>query len=411
MIKSPFGIGRHMSRERHQRGWVEETGKHVIKWKGHYFVYEQQLDGTEIRKHRAPILGLKAEMKKWEAEKHLQEIIDKETGGTAIHPSPEHTFGWFWSQRYRPLKEATWKASSAPKMVWFIENYIVAPFKDTALGKLNRFDIQTHVNGLAAQFSRSVVINFRTYIRAILDEALEQDFIGKNPARKLAIPVTRKPSKRTLAVDEIAELLAHMEGRDRLIVRMFLVLGLRPGELFALRRNDRVGQNYIKIDEAISPLVGIVEPKSDASVASIWMPQSLALELDFWMEGLLDKRPEAFLFATREGTPLSANNFRNRILKRAGESVRKKLEEQGETVPSGFLEGLTHQALRRSCATHMQHLGSVKDIQAHLRHARPNVTADVYMQEIPASVRAAVESLDQKLSSARPKASSSIEPN
>jgi hypothetical protein len=28
-------------------------------------------------------------------------------------------------------------------------------------------------------------------------------------------------------------------------------------------------------DEAISPLVGIVEPKSDASVASIWMPQSL----------------------------------------------------------------------------------------------------------------------------------------
>jgi hypothetical protein len=59
----------------------------------------------------------------------------------------------------------------------------------------------------------------------------------------------------------------------------------------------------------------------------------------------------------------------------------------------------------------MQHLGSVKHIQAHLRHARPNVTADVYMQEIPASVRAAVESLDQKLSSVRPKAIPSIEPN
>jgi hypothetical protein len=59
----------------------------------------------------------------------------------------------------------------------------------------------------------------------------------------------------------------------------------------------------------------------------------------------------------------------------------------------------------------MQHLGSVKDIQAHLRHARPNVTADVYMQEIPASVRAAVELLDQKLTSVQPRPIESIEPN
>jgi len=74
-------------------------------------------------------------------------------------------------------------------------------------------------------------------------------------------------------------------------------------------------------------------------------------------------------------------------------------------------EALTHQALRRSCATHMQPYGSVKDIQAHLRHARPNITADVYMQQIPSSVRAAVELLDRKLSSVARKVTASIEPN
>ncbi len=63
---------------------------------------------------------------------------------------------------------------------------------------------------------------------------------------------------------------------------------------------------------------------------------------------------------------------------------------------------LTHQALRRSCATHMQGKGSIKDIQAHLRHAQPNVTADVYMQAIPESVRRAVESLDKILTATRP---------
>ena len=139
------------------------------------------------------------------------------------------------------------------------------------------------------------------------------------------------------------------------------------------------------------------------------MPQSVATELDFWMESQTDTCAEAFIFPSRKGTPLSANNFLKRVLKRAGECARKELKASSEKIPEGFLENLTHQALRRSCATHMQHLGSAKDIQAHLRHARPNITAEVYMQEIPATVRAAVESLDQKLTSVRPKVSGAIE--
>ncbi|MEQ1949371.1 MAG: site-specific integrase [Bryobacteraceae bacterium] len=401
-----------MSRERHQYGRVELTGKRLLKWKGHYYIYERQIDGTEKRRHRAVILGLKSQMTKAAAEDRLKEIIDKKTGATTTHPSGDVTLGWFWKERFRPLKEPTWKASSAPKMVWLIQNYVVKPFETTPLDKLNRFELQTHLNMLASRFSRSVVVSFRTYVKAILDEALEQDFIHKNPARKLITPITRKSSRRTLAVEEIAQLLAHMDGRDRLIVRMFLVLGLRPGELFALRRNDRLTTNYLRIDQSVSPLIGIVEPKTDASCASVWMPHSLALELDFWMDSQQDRRPDAFLFPSRAGTPLSANNFLKRVLKKAGERTRRKLKESGAEIPNGFLESLTHQALRRSCATHMQAYGSVKDIQAHLRHSRPNVTAEIYMQSIPATVRTAVESLDQKLSAVRINtAEGSIEPN
>ena len=45
-------------------------------------------------------------------------------------------------------------------------------------------------------------------------------------------------------------MLFHLGDRDRLIVRMFLVLGLRPGEMFALRWNDKQG-NSLRIDTAI----------------------------------------------------------------------------------------------------------------------------------------------------------------
>ena len=38
-------------------------------------------------------------------------------------------------------------------------------------------------------------------------------------------------------------------------------------------------------------------------------------------------------------------------------------------------------------------MGSVKDIQAHLRHSRPDTTANEYMQELPESVREMVGSV------------------
>ncbi len=57
----------------------------------------------------------------------------------------------------------------------------------------------------------------------------------------------------------------------------------------------------------------------------------------------------------------------------------------------------TFQACRRSCATYLQRSGNVKDIQAHLRHAEASTTLGIYVQEIPESVRAAVESLDRLL--------------
>ena len=69
VVKSPVGMGVNMSRDRHQSGWVHETGKRIKKWKGHFYIYRTGTDEKERRHHRAVILGLKAQMRKWEAEK------------------------------------------------------------------------------------------------------------------------------------------------------------------------------------------------------------------------------------------------------------------------------------------------------------------------------------------------------
>ena len=50
-----------MGRDRYQEGRVVLVGKRVKKWRGHFYVYQRQAEGPEIRRHRNLLLGFKAE--------------------------------------------------------------------------------------------------------------------------------------------------------------------------------------------------------------------------------------------------------------------------------------------------------------------------------------------------------------
>ena len=76
---------------------------------------------------------------------------------------------------------------------------------------------------------------------------------------------------------------------------------------------------------------------------------------------------------------MDADNYRFRVLKPLAEGLG--------------IEKLNFQILRRTMATLAQRMGSVKDIQAHLRHSRPDTTAREYMQALPESVQQMVGSV------------------
>jgi integrase len=391
---------RGRGRDRHQDGWVEEVGKRLKRWRGHYYVYVLQSDGSEKRVHKAPTLGLKKEMKKWEASAALQEIIERETciqriaAPSSLPKSPstprlakDRTLLWFWTNRFRPFKESQWKVSSRPKVIRFIERYIVAPFGSKPLHEIDRFLIQTQLVAYE-KHSRSLRLQFIAYMRLILREAVEQELIVKNPAQGVKIERPTKKNQRVLTLREIQKLLGQLPGVDRLIVRMCFVLGLRPGELFALRRDDVMENGYLKIDESVSEeLRGsnkIVDPKTLGSASSVWIPETVTEDLAAYLFTMPDQRPTAWLFKSEAGTPLLPHNYLARILKPAASRAG--------------VEGVNFRLLRRSCGTLMQSgKAGVKDIQAHLRHSSPDVTMRNYIMEIPQSVRAAVENLDSML--------------
>ena len=316
-------IGRHMPRDRHQHGWVEETGKKAKKWKGHYYVYVLTTEGKEKRKHCSAILGLKSEIKKWEAERELGKIIEKETGGNRpARPDGTVTFRWFWENRYFPLRESSWRRSTKEAISSVIKTHVLPQFGDKRLCDLTRFDLQTYINTLAKKYSRSVVQKARTWTKACLDEAVEQDFLPKNPARKLEMPITRKSCRRYLTPDEIQTLLLALQGRDRLIVRLFLLCALRPGELFALRWRS-IEPKRIRIEEAVyRGHVG--SPKTEGSRAYVALPKSLEMELEFWRHQCGDPDLDEFVFQSQKENTSGQPQLSAPLLGTLGEGERDR---------------------------------------------------------------------------------------
>jgi hypothetical protein len=71
-----------------------------------------------------------------------------------------------------------------------IELDVIAKLGEFALDSFDRFIVQTHLNG---RYSQDRVKHARPYIKSIFDEAIEQEFLLRDPARKLKIPKNLRP--------------------------------------------------------------------------------------------------------------------------------------------------------------------------------------------------------------------------
>ena len=386
VVKSPVGVGRQMPRDRFQKGHVHATGKLIKKWKGHYFTYEVSPDGKEKRIHRAVILGQKSQMKKWEAQQALAMIIS-ETAAGAPKPSAEVTFEWFWENRYWPMHKAKLKPSSRYQLEWIVKKHLLPRFGKTPLAECTRFALQTFLNELAASnYGASLIHKVRTYLKAILDEAMEQHLLSSNPARKLDKPAVSGGEKAFLTSEQAMKLLNSLEGRDRLMLRLFLTCGFRPGELFALRWNDwEPGQ--LRIDEAVwQGCIG--KPKTKGSAGSIFLPPLAEVELANYQKTSRNREPDSFIFSD-SSRPANKRIWLEEILRPVADSLGIPL--------------VTYQVMRRTFATLVQKCGTIKDAQAMLRHSSPSLTLGTYTQAIPESVKKAVRSLEQMISIPDPK--------
>jgi integrase len=320
------------------------------------------------------VLGLKARLTKSEAREELQKEIAKQTGQAAdgrVMKNGSVTFGWFVRNRYLPLREANWKPETAKVKKTQIQRDLVEKFENVPMDVIDKFMLQTHINHLAAFRSTDRVLQARSYLKWIFSEAVEQDFLLKDPSRNVTPPLNlRSKNKTVLTWDQLRLVLGSLPHRDLVLLTLEMTDALRPSELFALRCRSFEGS---KLTIAETVYTGKIRPwgKTKRSLGEVHLPEGLADELWLWKQECPDASPQAFIFPNSDGGFMDTGNYRNRILTPLAERLG--------------LPKLNFQVLRRTMATLAQKKGSVKDIQAHLRHAKADTTANVYMQELPES--------------------------
>src|SRR5947209_13149702 len=372
-----------------QRGYVRSRGK---RWYGCFRrTVVEPIANKERTLRIQVILGLKSQMTKSEARIALEREITKQNGhttnGNRVMKDDSVTFGWFVQNRFLPLKEADWKEETAKVKKHIIKKHLVDPFEAIPLKSFDKFVLQVHLNSLAKANCRDTVLQIRAYVRDIFAEAVDQDFLVKDPARKLSVPAQlRESDKTTLTWEQLRKALARMPFRDRVLMELDMSNALRPSELFALRWScfdQSAGTIHLK--ETVYK--GKLRPwgKTRASLCVVPLPKKLIPDLWLWKQECPDPSPEAFIFPNQKGGFLDPANYLKRILKKLATDLE--------------LPKLTFQVIRRTIATLGQTKGTVKSVQGVLRHTRTATTTDVYMQQMPEGVAAMVDAICDELRS------------
>jgi len=237
-----------------------------------------------------------------------------------------------------------------------------------------------HLRSFIAQVKRTGVSNATIArhvhaIRSFWRFVVETYDFGHNAALPLRAPKPDHRVPQVLSADECQSLIDASEKnyyrlyriRDRVLLKLMLVIGLRRGEVIALRVGD-----YSSADRTLN----VVMSKGRRSRV-VPLPPDLCTDINAW----LGARPAAahdYLLTTRTGNPLSPTCLYRAI---------------GKLAKSAGLEhaGITPHVLRHTAATLvLRNSGDLLATSRLLGHSSVAVTGDTYCHLTNDDIRRAV---------------------
>ncbi len=315
-----------------------------------------------------------------DAVRYLATVTTGLTDGTYCDPARSRvTVGeWAadWSASRSDLKPKTFASYESLLNTRVLPTWAPVPLAKITHSGVTAWVAEMHSGGLSASRTR------QSYhlLTAMLDDAVKDRRLPRNPAAGVDLPRLPTTRRRYLSYGQVDQLAAAC-GPYRRLVLVLAYTGLRWGEAAALR----VGQvdllrGRIEVVESVADVNGkliIGEPKTHQH-RSVPIPRFLREEL---AEQLAGKSRDDLVFPAPRGGWLRVQNFRRRCFDRAASDVG--------------LDGLTPHELRHTAASLAISAGAtVKGVQSMLGHASAAMTLDRYAGLFADDLDAVADRLD-----------------
>jgi integrase len=217
----------------------------------------------------------------------------------------------------------------------------------------------------------------------IFSHALNEGRLESNPIHDVKILGRVKPPKGTAhytleeAENIISALVDHVDAQ--LVMALSFFLGLRPGEIAALKWED-FDSNYVHIRRAV--VRGIVGTcKTPESEASLPLIDPVRIPLELWRQKCGNIK-EGWVFPSRNNTPIDLHNMIARVIR--------------PTLQAAGLKFKTLYAGRRGAGTVLIDLtnGNYAAAQELLRHKHMSTTLQFYKRQTESALTNGMKALE-----------------
>lgn len=254
---------------------------------------------------------------------------------------------------------------------------LVEWFGNVELNCITKMKCEQWQNAMLLEFSEKTVKNRRAILNLILEYAVDDEHVRRNPLKRLPGPKRPKDMGKTelqlkrepiyWKYDEVMKIIESTPGQDRNAYELVAFSGLRGGEMIGLRW-DKVDfvNNLIYVDEQIVD-GKVTSPKYESMRVVAMFPRARDALLRQRMKTGLSK----YVFLTQYRTPyLKPDSFTRRL-----ESL---------TATIGLRPGGLHD-LRRFHNTLLKQLGYPVDfVLQQLGHKSEQVNRDHYTGQLSA---------------------------
>jgi hypothetical protein len=119
------------------------------------------------------------------------------------------TFRNWMRNFYIPMRGANWRDATRRTNLDYLTSDVYPTLEHVALKDVTKFQVQMLLNRLAAEeYSYTVVYHVRDLIKAALAEAVDQEVLERDVARKTVIPEIEESERPVRPVERYAKLLA-----------------------------------------------------------------------------------------------------------------------------------------------------------------------------------------------------------